>query len=286
MIWGCCFFLCDFSRCLRTTGPLHFLTVCYFVYELKLISGGGSLTAVPCKEESKELRVRKDRSERLRTDISGIPRVTRPSQMGFSFTLPPWTNYSLSCRSGYFRLLAETQHNGLIHRVTCRVFGDALCWIHFLVGCDGEKQSLTFSRGSKLPRWKPAAAPQAALRAPWQEVMLRMTGSSCPRSPQRRSTCTRPQMSTRWRTKANSNQSWSQLGTASNMVCWLFSIFSMLIKPNLNFYLFWHMKLVCPLFMFQAGPSNQSPNLARALQWLCSESPMSSGNQVRHLDSL
>lgn len=46
--------------------------------------------------------------------------------MGFSFTLPPRTNYSLSCRSGYFRLLAETQHNGLIHGVTCRVFGDAL----------------------------------------------------------------------------------------------------------------------------------------------------------------
>lgn len=87
---------------------------------------GGSLTAAPCKEESKELRVRKDRTERLRTDISGIPRVTRPSHMGFSFTLPPRTNYSLSCRSGYFRLLAETQHNGLIHRVTCRVFGDAL----------------------------------------------------------------------------------------------------------------------------------------------------------------
>lgn len=148
------------------------------------------------------------------------------------------------------RAISVLQHNGLIHRVTCRVFGDALCRVCFLVGCDGEKQLLPFSRASKLPRWKPAA-PRATLRAPEQQVTLRMTGCSCPQSLRRLRTCTRPQMSTRWRTEANLNQSWSQLGTASNMVCWLFCIFfSVSIRASLTFYLFRHVKLVCPLFMF------------------------------------
>lgn len=210
--------------------------------------------------------------------------------MGFSFTLPPRTNYSLSCRSGYFRLLAETQHNGLIHRVTCRVFGDALLlgpfpcrlrWREAVAHSQPWFQTPAMKASSSSSSSGRSEGPLAGSRAADDWLFLSAESAA----PQHLHTAAdEHEVEDKGKLKSKLVSAWNSVKYGLLTVLYFFP--PVLIKPNRTFHLFWHMELVCPLFMFQAGPSNQSPNLARALQWLCSESPMSSGNQVSHLDSL
>lgn len=63
----------------------------------------------------------------------------------------------------------------------------------------------------------------------------------------------------------------------------VFFMFLARLGPTVLFLLVFGHETLFP-FMFQVGPWNQNPNLARALRWSCLASPMSSRIQVRPLN--